>query len=58
MTEVKSSFMFRCERTVHGRLYESPECKNRAKRFFAETFIIRCDRQLMAVYMKVSGVKC
>ncbi|QTA86774.1 Uncharacterized protein dnm_027980 [Desulfonema magnum] len=23
VTEVKSSFMFRCERTAHARLYES-----------------------------------
>ncbi|QTA92851.1 Uncharacterized protein dnm_089440 [Desulfonema magnum] len=26
--------------------------------FFAETFMFRCDRQIMAVYMKVSGVRC
>ncbi|QTA84908.1 Uncharacterized protein dnm_009110 [Desulfonema magnum] len=26
VTEVKSSFMFRCERTGHGRLYESVRC--------------------------------
>ncbi|QTA90548.1 Uncharacterized protein dnm_066080 [Desulfonema magnum] len=26
VTEVKSSFMFRCERSAHGRLYESVRC--------------------------------
>ncbi|QTA88452.1 Uncharacterized protein dnm_044980 [Desulfonema magnum] len=58
VAEVKSSFMFRCERSAHGRLYESLSYSLKYQLIIFLTFMFRCDRQFMAVYKYewVSGV--